>query len=99
MIGRYSRSRSSIATPLRVNWPSAPQICLNGGSGQVNKPPANAAISTRLTKGATGDMPGKPPGNLYVLLEVQQPPADRAEATELYQTMSEELPFNPRADM
>jgi curved DNA-binding protein len=41
-------------------------------------------------------LPGKPPGDLYVVLEVRLPAADTAEAKALYEKMAAELPFNPR---
>ncbi len=41
-------------------------------------------------------LPGSPPGNLYLVLEVELPPANTPKARELYETMARELAFNPR---
>jgi curved DNA-binding protein len=68
-------------------------------SGNVDlKIPANSSQGSKMRLKGKG-LPGKTPGNLYVLLDVQQPPADSDAAKELYKKMSEELPFNPRADL
>ena len=44
-------------------------------------------------------MPGKSPGDLYVVLEVTLPRADSEDAKRLYGQMRDELGFNPRAKM
>jgi curved DNA-binding protein len=44
-------------------------------------------------------LPGKAPGNLYVVLDVQLPSADSDEAKALYEKMAEEMPFNPRENL
>lgn len=44
-------------------------------------------------------MPGKSPGNQYVLLKIITPPATTEAATELYRKMAEIMPFNPRDAM
>lgn len=41
-------------------------------------------------------LPGKHPGDQYVLLKIITPPAHSKEACELYQKMAEVMPFNPR---
>lgn len=41
-------------------------------------------------------IPGDPPGDLYLLLEVILPPAGSERAKQIYQTMARELAFNPR---
>lgn len=41
-------------------------------------------------------IPGSPPGDLYLILEVMLPPATSDKARELYQSMARELAFNPR---
>jgi curved DNA-binding protein len=43
-------------------------------------------------------IPGHPPGDLYLVLEVVLPPPSNARAREIYQTMARELAFDPRAD-
>ncbi len=42
-------------------------------------------------------IPGKPPGDLYVLPQITVPPADSAAAKALYEKMQRELPYNPRS--
>jgi curved DNA-binding protein len=39
---------------------------------------------------------GNPPGDVYLTLEVVLPPADTEAARQLYQTMAQQLAFNPR---
>lgn len=68
-------------------------------SGNVElKIPANSAQGSKLRLKGKG-LPGKVPGDFYVLLDVQLPPADTDAAKELYEKMSQEMPFNPRADL
>lgn len=44
-------------------------------------------------------LPGKNPGNQYVLLKIITPPAHSTEAQNLYKKMAESMPFNPREAM
>jgi curved DNA-binding protein len=44
-------------------------------------------------------LPGKEPGDLYVVLDVRLPAADTDQARALYTTMAETLPFNPRTNL
>jgi len=68
-------------------------------SGSVGlKIPAGSGQGSRLRLKGKG-LPGKAPGDLFVLLDVQLPPADSDAARELYEKMSQEMPFNPRADL
>ncbi len=41
-------------------------------------------------------IPGKTPGDLYVVLRIALPPADSEQAKQFYQKMQQELAFNPR---
>jgi curved DNA-binding protein len=41
-------------------------------------------------------IPGEPPGDLLLEIQVALPPADTPRARELYETMAREMPFNPR---
>jgi len=68
-------------------------------SGNVElKIPAGSGQGSKLRLKGKG-LPGKAPGDFYVLLDVQLPPADSDVAKELYEKMSQEMPFNPRADL
>lgn len=58
--------------------------------------PAGSQTGRKLRLKKRG-IPGEPPGDLYIVLEVVLPPADTDRAREIYETMREELPFNPRA--
>ena len=42
-------------------------------------------------------IPGDPPGDLFLTIEVVLPEASNAKARQLYETMQRELAFNPRA--
>lgn len=65
-------------------------------SGVVKlKVPAGSQTGRRLRLKGRG-IPGQVPGDLYVELEVVLPPADTDKARELYQTMAQELAFDPR---
>ncbi len=68
-------------------------------TGNVDlKIPANSRQGSKLRLKGKG-LPGQIPGNLYAVLDIQQPPADSDAAKEIYQRMAEELPFDPRADL
>jgi curved DNA-binding protein len=60
--------------------------------------PANAKAGQRMRLKGRG-LPGATPGDQYVVLKIVLPPADTAEARELYERMQRELPFDPRAEL
>lgn len=62
------------------------------------KIPAGSAQGRRLRLKGRG-IPGKQPGDLYVVLQVALPPADSDEAKKLYQEMAVKLAFNPRKNL
>jgi curved DNA-binding protein len=62
------------------------------------KIPADSGQGSKLRLKGKG-LPARPPGDLYVLLDVQLPPADSDAARALYEKMSQEMSFNPRADL
>ena len=68
------------------------------GRVEVNVPPgSNNGRKLRL-KGK--GIPGNPPGDLYLELELALPPANDEKSRGLYQTMAREMSsFNPRAQM
>jgi curved DNA-binding protein len=57
--------------------------------------PENAHSGHKLRLKGRG-IPGSPPGDLYLVLEIVWPPASQAKAREFYQAMAKELAFNPR---
>lgn len=58
--------------------------------------PPNSQNGRKLRLKGRG-IPGRPAGDLYLLLEVALPPADSARARAAYEQMARELAFNPRA--
>lgn len=65
--------------------------------GKVDmKIPAGSQSGKKLRLKGKG-LPGKPPGDEYVILQIETPPADTDKAREFYKRMAEELPFNPRS--
>ncbi|OHV09176.1 DnaJ C-terminal domain-containing protein [Kushneria phosphatilytica] len=65
-------------------------------SGPVRlKVPAGSQSGRRLRLKGRG-IPGEPAGDLYVELRVVLPPANSERARQFYQTMAQEMPFNPR---
>jgi len=68
-------------------------------SGVVDlKIPANSNQGRKLRLKGRG-IPGKTPGDFFVVLELSLPPADSDEAKKLYQQMKEKLGFDPRANL
>ena len=43
-------------------------------------------------------LPGDPPGDQYVILQIHVPPAGSSEAKTFYHNMKQEMPFDPRKD-
>ncbi|MNL66574.1 Curved DNA-binding protein [compost metagenome] len=41
-------------------------------------------------------IPGDPPGDLYLVLDLVLPPADSETAKAAYRKLQQDLPFNPR---
>ena len=64
------------------------------GPVQLTIPPGSAAGRQLRLKGR--GIPGKPPGDLYVMLSIALPPADSEAAREAYQAMAKAFDFNPR---
>jgi len=89
-----------------LTLPVAPWEATLGGKVNVPLPtgdidltiPANSAQGRKLRVRGKG-LPGKDPGDLYVVLKVVLPPADNEKAKHIYTEMKNELPFNPRARM
>ncbi len=60
-------------------------------------PPGSASRHKLRLKGR--GIPGKPHGDLYVIVQIALPPADDDRAKALYRKMEQELAFNPRAGL
>jgi curved DNA-binding protein len=66
----------------------------SGGLVEVTIPP-NARSGLKLRLKDRG-LPGKPPGHLYLLLEIALPPADTEAARQAYAQLAKAAPFDPR---
>ena len=64
------------------------------GPVELKVPPGSASGSKLRLKGR--GIPGNPPGDFYVVLTIEAPPADNEATRRLYQQMAQELNFNPR---
>ena len=89
---------------LLMTLPAAPWECALGATVPVTLPdggkievriPGGAQGGTRLRVRGKG-LPGEPPGDLLLRIEVHMPPANTARARELYETMARELAFDAR---
>lgn len=86
-----------------LNLPITPWEAALGTTVQVPTPsgkialkiPPGSQTGTKLRLKGRG-LPGNPPGDLYVLLQVVVPKADTDAAKKLYQEMARVMPFNPR---
>jgi curved DNA-binding protein len=58
--------------------------------------PAGAQSGQKLRLKERG-LPGKPPGDQYLVLKIVAPRADTDKARKLYRQMADELAFDPRA--
>ncbi len=76
--------------------------------GKVNVPTPEGAVDVSIPVNSSGGkkmrlkgrgIPGKTPGDLYIILQIALPPASDGKAKELYEKMAEELAFNPRAKL
>ncbi|MFY9973308.1 MAG: DnaJ C-terminal domain-containing protein [Chromatiaceae bacterium] len=89
-----------------LNLPVAPWEAALGATIKVPTPsglvdlkiPANSNQGRKLRLKGRG-LPGKEPGDLYIVLQVTLPPAEGDAARALYQRMERELGFNPRAHL
>jgi curved DNA-binding protein len=66
----------------------------SGGVVEVTVPP-NARSGLKLRLKDRG-LPGKPPGHLYLLLDIALPPADTDAVRKAYEQLAQAAPFNPR---
>ena len=68
-----------------------------GGKVELRIPPGSQSGSKLRLKGR--GLPGNPPGDQYVVLEVVAPKADSDAARTLYEKMKREMAFDPRANL
>lgn len=97
--GRYRVEGRDVYATL----PLAPWEAALGAT--VQAPVPDGTVEVRIPEGSQSGrklrlkgrgIPGSPPGDLYLVMEVVLPPATSPKARELYQTMARELAFNPR---
>ena len=89
---------------LYLDLPMAPWEAALGATVKTPTPagvvdlkiPAGSASGRKMRLKGRG-IPGKKPGDIYVLLRIALPAADSDKAKELYKKMQQELAFNPRA--
>ena len=67
--------------------------------GPVDLKIAEGTTSGRKLRLKARGIPGKPPGDLYVIPQITLPPADSEAAKDLYRKMEQELAYNPRAKL
>lgn len=89
-----------------LTLPVAPWEAALGATVQV--PTLGSAVDLRIPAGARAGqklrlrgrgLPGREPGDQYVVLKIVLPPATSERARELYEQMQREMPFDPRADL
>jgi len=88
---------------LHLTLPVAPWEAALGAIVLVDLP--ECSLKVRIPEGAQSGrqlrvrgkgIPGSPPGDLLLDIQVALPPADTPKARELYETMARELAFDPR---
>jgi len=98
---RYSVDGGDIYLDLPVTpWEAAlgATVNLKTPAGNVDlKVPANSQTGKKLRLKGRG-LPGKTPGNLYVVLKIVNPPANTEKAREAYRQMQHQFQFNPRTE-
>ena len=79
-----------------------------GLGGRITVPTLGGKVDLKIPSGAQSGqklrlrgkgLPGKPSGDLYVVLKIVTPKPKTASDRELYERMASEMPMNPRADM
>jgi len=74
----------------------------------VKVPTPDGPVDLKITAGTSNGrklrlkargIPDKPPGDLYVVVQVTLPPADSDTAKDLYRKMKQELAYNPRSKL
>jgi curved DNA-binding protein len=84
-------------TPWEAALGAIVQVPTPEGKVDLKIPPNSAAGGKLRLKGR--GIPGKAPGDFYVLLQIALPPAHTEAAKALYRSMQRQLNFNPRAHL
>jgi curved DNA-binding protein len=89
-----------------LRLPAAPWEAALGATVKV--PTLGGAVSLKIPAGSQSGkrmrlkgrgLPGKPPGDQYVVIEIVTPPADTEAKRELYRRMAGSFHFDPRASL
>ncbi len=89
-----------------LDLPVTPWEAALGASVKVPTP--EGSVDLKIPKGSNSGrklrlkargIPNKPPGDLYIVLQITLPPADNDNAKELYRQMEQELAYNPRTEL
>lgn len=91
---------------ISMDLPVSPWEAALGETVQVPTPqgcvdlkiPPNSQSGQKLRLKERG-IPGSPPGDLFVVLKIELPPADNEQARSLYLEMKHKMAFNPRAKL
>ncbi len=98
---RYTVDGGDIYLDLPVTpWEAAlgTTVQVKAPAGSVDlKVPAGSQAGKKLRLKGRG-LPGKTPGDLYVVLKIVIPPADSEQARAAYRQMQQQFEFNPRAE-
>ena len=88
---------------LHLSLPVAPWEAALGALIPIDLP--GRSVNVRIPQGAQSGkrlrvrgkgIPGEPPGDLLLTVQIAVPPADTPRAREIYETMARELAFDPR---
>jgi curved DNA-binding protein len=91
---------------LRLDLPVTPWEAALGATVRI--PTLSGKVDVKIPKGSQSGrelrlkgkgLPGKPPGDLHVVLKIVTPPAEDPKAEALYRQMADALPMNPREAM
>jgi len=94
------------ARDVYLDLPVAPWEAALGATIKVPTP--DGPVDLKIPQGTTNGrklrlkargIPGKPPGDFYVVPQITLPPADSDAARELYRKMERELTYNPRSKL
>jgi len=84
-------------TPWEAALGATVKVPTLGGTVEI-KVPEGSSSGRKMRLKARG-LPGNPPGDGYVILNIAIPPANTEQAKALYRKMEQEMSFNPRAGM
>lgn len=89
-------SRRLLLTPWEAALGATIPVATPAGEIKLRVPPGTQSGAQLRVRGK--GIPGSPPGDLLLELQVRLPPADTPEAKALYEKMAETMPFNPRQE-